>query len=464
MNNRSGTGTVSTLQAAFEIASRIIEGEVRLPDRIDPDLPGFDLSLGTPGRPLDQVVETLCRVMLATPSSASPRFLNQLFGGRDPVATLAEMLTPVTNTSMYTFKVAGPQVLVEREVLQRMVGKVGYAEGEGIFLPGGSMANLTAMMIARNETVPEAREDGLNGSRLTVYTSAEGHYSIRKNAGILGIGRANVREIPADALGRMVVEELDHRIREDRAAGAFPVMINATAGTTVLGAFDPLNEIAAVARAHTIWMHVDAALGGSVLLSREHRHLLDGVALSDSVAWNAHKMMGVPLSSSVILMRRPGLFRKHFSEVADYLFQADHELLNPGTSSLQCGRRNDALKLWAAWMHHGDEGYDQRIGRMFQLARYAAGRIESDPDLVLTMAPPSVNVCFEVAGRSSTEICNRLDMESRLKIGHGTANGRCAIRLVTVNPDLTEEDVDHALSAIKSAAAGLPDLSGGTET
>ncbi len=463
MNPQSSERSESAMiQAVVEIATSVMSRESRLPDRIDPADPGFDLQIGSRGRTMDQVVDTLTKIMTGTPSSASPRFLNQLFGGRDPVATLAEMLTPITNTSMYTFKVAGPQVLVEREVLRRMADKAGYENGEGIFTPGGSLANLTAMMVARNEGIPGLREKGANGSRLTVYTSAAGHYSIRKNAGILGIGRANVRMVTTDGAGRMIVQELARIIRDDRAGGAVPVMINATAGTTVLGAFDPLREMAAVAREQGIWLHVDGALGGTVLLNREHRHLLDGIELSDSFTWDAHKMMGVPLSCSVVLMRRRDLLLRNYSEAADYLFQADSDHLNPGTSSLQCGRRNDALKLWAAWMHHGDEGYDARIGRMFELAQYAARRIEADPALSLTLPPPSVNVCFEVAGRSSAAICGGLDDESRLKIGHGIVEGRCAIRLVTVNPDLKEEDIDHALNEIKDVAAGLPPDKGGS--
>jgi glutamate/tyrosine decarboxylase-like PLP-dependent enzyme len=369
---------------------------------------------------------------------------------------MAEMLTPISNTSMYTFKVAGPHVLVEREVLRHMTSKAGYEGGEGIFVPGGSMANLVAMLIARNESVPEVRENGADGSSLAVYTSRSGHYSTRKNAGILGIGRSNVREVPTDREGRMSVRDLDRFIRDDRENGSVPVLINATAGTTVEGSFDPLRELAALAREHRTWLHVDGAFGGSILLSRAYRNLLDGVDLSDSFSWCAHKMMGVPLSCSVLLMRRKGLLLRNLSEAAGYLFQEDHDDLNPGVSSLQCGRRNDALKLWAAWKHHGDDGYDERIGRMFGLARYAARRIEADPDLSLALRPPSINVCFEVRGRSSEAICSRLDKESRLKIGHGTVNGRCAIRLVTVNPDLEEEDIDFALREIKSVAMELP--------
>ncbi len=232
-------------------------------------------------------------------------------------------------------------------------------------------------------------------------------------------------------------------------------MINATAGTTVAGAFDPLDEIADVAGKHGVWLNVDGALGGSVLLSRRHRHLAAGAERADSFVWNAHKMMGVPLPCSALLLARRGLLERHLNETADYLFQSEADELNPGTRSLQCGRRNDALKLWAAWQLHGDEGYERRIDRLFELAAHAARRIEDDPGLELVMPPESICVCFEAPGVSSAAICERLDDEGRLLVGHGQAGDRRAIRLVCVNPDLDESDLDTALAEIRRTAAEL---------
>lgn len=451
--------TDEALRRVLELAIDQLDREERLPvDRHRSPAALRDelgLALGAEGRSLDEVVSKLRRILEATPSSASPRYLNQLFGGRDPVATLAEMLTPLTNTSLYTYKVAGPQVLIEREVIGRMTEKVGYTEGEGLLSAGGSVSNLLAMMIARNEALEGVREEGLRGQQVTVYTSAASHYSIRKSAGVLGLGRRNVRDVHTDRRGRMDVDALRETIRDDRARGFRPLLVNATAGTTVLGAFDPLREIAALAREEGLWMHVDGALGGSFLLCESARELLDGCELSDSFTWNAHKMLGVPLSCSAILFRRRGLMHKHLDETADYLFQADTDDLNPGTRSLQCGRRNDALKLWAAWQFHGDRGYDARLRRVVGLARHAAQRIQEDPELDLVAWPESINVCFDARETPSEAICDRLDLTGRLLIGHGRVDGRCAIRLVCVNPDLTEGDIDVALEEIKRATGEL---------
>ncbi|MEN8164992.1 MAG: pyridoxal-dependent decarboxylase [Acidobacteriota bacterium] len=447
------------LETLSSLAREICAQEHQLPSRIDPSggvsKDRFGVSISDEGHDLDDVVEALRHLVLTTPSSAGESFFNQLFGGRDPVATLAEMLTPILNSSMYTFKVAGPQVLVELEVLDRMAKKAGFQDGEGTFVPGGSIANLVAMIIARNQADPGARDEGISSKRLTAYTSDQSHYSIRKNAGLIGIGRDCVRKVSTDTHGHMVVEDLRRLIRKDREAGRHPFFINATAGTTVLGAFDPIRDIAAVAQSENLWMHIDGALGASVLLSETHRHLLEGSELADSITWNAHKMMGVPLSCSAILVKRRGLLSTHFNESASYLFQANDDEFNPGTRSIQCGRRNDALKLWAAWLFHGDAGYQKRIDRLFDLADYAAGKIAEDPDLALTIQPESINVCFEVREKSSAMICEKLDAESRLKIGFGEACGSSAIRLVCVNPDLGEEDVDRVLTEIKIAAESL---------
>jgi len=415
------------------------------------------------------VLRRLAQVIEATPSSSSRRFFSQLFGGRDVAATVADMLAAVTNSSMYTFKAAGVQILIEREIIGKLAQMVGFPEGEGIFAPGGSMSNLAAMMVAREEMLPGTREEGVRAAgepdrgRPVVYASAEAHYSIVKAMNILGLGRRNLRKISVDEAGRMLPGELRRAIRGDIARGSRPIMIVATAGTTVQGGFDPLPELADVAREHDLWLHVDGAFGASVLLSEKHGRLMRGCELADSIVWDAHKVMGAPLTCSVALTKRRGLFERHIGEAADYLFQADDDELNPGTRSLQCGRRNDALKLWCAWQAHGDEGYARRIDRLFEQAALVRSIVDSDPELVLSCPPQSLTVCFEVAGRSSVEICDRLDREGTLKISYGVVAGRAVVRMVCVNADLTDDDLRQAMAAIKAAGRGLPEQDNAVE-
>jgi sulfinoalanine decarboxylase/sulfinoalanine decarboxylase/aspartate 1-decarboxylase len=444
-----------TLEKTFAIIQKLLQAETDtpvLPYQSPQDLQKtLDLDIQSETLSSDHFFALLEQLTLATPRTASRSFFNQLFGGRNLPALSGEILAAVLNSSMYTFKVAGAQVLVEQAVIAKMLAKIGYHYGDGTFAPGGSMANMMAMIVARNEKDASIRNQGLRGQKLLAYTSEEGHYSTTKNAGMLGIGRENVRVIPADAFGKMITQELDNQILSDIQAGFTPFFINATAGTTVLGVYDDFEAIAQVAHKHQVWFHIDGALGGSAILSTRHQHLLKGCQLSDSFTWNAHKMMGVPLTASIVLFNHPNILRRHFSEKAEYLFQSEEDY-NPGEQSMQCGRRNDALKVWAAWKYYGDTGYEARINRVFALSQYAAEYIQKDEDLQLLHQPESINICFTVKNKPAAEICDRLDKEGLIKVGYGSFKKDKFIRLVCVNPDMHESDLDHFFAQVKKVA------------
>ncbi|MEX1993498.1 MAG: pyridoxal-dependent decarboxylase [Steroidobacteraceae bacterium] len=443
------------LRRSTELLESLLADEDRMPAgrERDPAVLRDSLSLSLPdkGLPLDDVFARMGEVLRLTPSTSSWRFLNQLFGGREPVAVAAESLALWRNVSMYTYKAAGAQVLVEDALLSHMLRRIGFPRGEGAFLPGGSLANLAALLLARDRAEPEQRDRGVAG-RFAVYASSEAHYSLRKNAGIVGLGRQALHALPADHDGRMNADALATRIEQDRQLGVQPLMIVATAGTTVRGAFDDIAGLAQVAGSVGAWLHVDGALGASLVMSPAHRSLLGGIELADSVSWNPHKMMGVPLQSSVLLLSRRGALARSFDERADYLFQADEDPHDPGHRSLQCGRRADAFKLWAAWLHLGDEGWAARVDRQLLLAARAAELIEADGELTLCERPMSVNVCFQATGCAAEDVCERLDRAGRLKIGYGDVRGQPALRLVCVNPALTEQDLVAILAEVKSAA------------
>ncbi|MCH2102255.1 MAG: PLP-dependent decarboxylase, partial [Planctomycetes bacterium] len=362
------------IQRTLRLIDELLEAESRsepLP-RIAPEEIQCKETLGLEqdGLPESEVLEILREILAQSPRTADPRFYNQLFAGRVPIATAGEVLAAYLNVSMYTYKAGGPHVLLEWEVLQHMLKNCGMPKGDGTFLPGGSLANLVGALLGRNQSAPEMREHGAPAERMITYVSSEGHYSVTKNAGILGMGRSNVRFIPVDLSGAMLPDLLHAQVQLDLEAGHCPAVVIATSGTTVRGAFDPIKEIAAICREFDIWLHVDAAVGGSLLLHPNERSKLSGIESADSVTWDAHKMMGMPLTCSALLVRNREILTRNFSEAAEYLFQADSDHLNPGKRSIQCGRRNDALKLWAAWKHFGDAGWSDRIEKQLDLARY----------------------------------------------------------------------------------------------
>jgi len=444
-----------TVELAHELIDAEREAAVEPPRRAEALTEALDLSLDRAARDEDQVFDLLRQIMQATPKTSSWRFFNQLFAGRDTTAAAAEVLSGLMNVSMYTYKAAGPQVLIERELVRKMCGLIGYENGEGVSVPGGSMANLVGMVLARNAAVPDGRENGLDGRTLRVYLSADGHYSNVKNAGMLGIGRANVRSVPVDRFGCMDTEALSAMIAEDRAAGHAPLMVVATAGTTVLGSFDPIATIADITDRENLWLHVDGALGGTMLLHPEQRERLAGCERANSVSWNAHKLMGIPLICSMVLVRDRGQLYANFNEAAEYLFQGDDAELNMGTKSIQCGRRNDVLKLWAAWKLHGDKGWAARIDRQLDLAAHAVAIIQKSDELELTQAPTCINVCFEVKGCSSDDVCDRLSQSGLSQIGWGMANGRQVIRLVTANSETEPQHIERFFEDLLAVAAEL---------
>ena len=210
----------------------------------------IDLSLNPNGVMDDDFKDTLKNIIKSTPKTASKSFFNQLFGGRIGKATLGDLLAVMLNNSMYTYKVAGPQVGIEKQVLKNICELAGYSkDSDGTLAPGGSMSNMMALIMARdfkNETI---RAEGLS-KPMTLYTSEASHYSIAKNAALTGIGRNQVRLVNTNSKGEMLAEHLEELILKDISNGLQPFFVNATAGTTVLGAFDDIKAISKVCKTH----------------------------------------------------------------------------------------------------------------------------------------------------------------------------------------------------------------------
>ena len=415
----------------------------------------LDLQLKESGLDLEQLLGQTKELLKHTPHTASPRFFNQLFGGRDNIAVLGECLAAVLNNSMYTYKVGGAQVLLELELVRHMGALMGFRHPEGVLTPGGSLSNLCALLIARNQKCPGIQEIGADGQRLRVYTSMEAHYSVDKAVTVLGLGRQNLVKIQVDDRGRMCPQDLERAIESDLAAGFLPVMINATMGTTVLGAFDPIDSLADIAQRHGLWLHADGSFGGTVILHHELKEELKGIERADSITWDAHKLMGVPLTCSMILVREQGLLTDSLHEAATYLFQDDEDLLNPGTRSLQCGRRNDALKLWMAWKHHGNEGYAERLDALRGLTMHARNEVLSRPTFQLIREPESFNLVFQIQGVESDVLCTELNRRQIAMISHAIVEGQTVVRLALQNPSVTREEISALFDDLESVAQNL---------
>ena len=383
--------------------------------------------------------------------TSSKQFLNQLYSGLNFPAFIGEMITALTNTSMYTYEVAPVATIIETEMINLMNQYSGYVEGDGVFVSGGSNANLVAMLSARNKKIPKVRTEGLDRSmKLRVFINENAHYSFETAANILGIGADHVIKIKSDSKGAMIPAELDKAIVLSLNKNEQPFFVVATCGTTLVAAYDPIEEIYEICKKHDIWLHADGSFGGSILLSDKHRYLMRGIEKTDSFAWNPHKLMNIPLICSALLVKKRGSLQKNITDInTDYIYHDIDLIEDLGKKSIQCGRKVDAVKLWFAWKYFGLKGYENRIENLIDMAIYAEEIVNNASRLELMSVRNSFAVCFRYVPESKTDV-NQFNLairETMRKEGLSIVNysymeKQLVIRLIVANGELETKDID----------------------
>ena len=401
----------------------------------------LDLELNDEGVSDDLYKKTLQKLILATPKSSSKRFFNQLFGGRHSKAVLGDLITVFLNNSMATYKIAGPQVAVEKEIIRKVCSIIGYKEESGGTFPtGGSMSNFMSLVMARDKADHSIREHG-SKKRLIVYTSKNSHYSIMKNVSFSGIGTSNIRYINTNNKGQIDIKSLKDQINKDLTQGFTPFYLNATAGTTVLGAFDNISEIIPICKENNIWLHLDGAFGGTVIFSSKYKYLVEAISETDSFCFNAHKTLGAPLSTSVLVVKEKKHLFSSFNSEASYLYQTHNNEFNLGRTSFECGRRNNALKLWSMWKSIGTKGIASLVEKSFSLADFAREYIEKNPEYTIYSFQDSVSICFNYKDYDPEDLCTQLYINNKLMVGFGSFKKNKFIRLVTINTENENKDI-----------------------
>jgi sulfinoalanine decarboxylase len=319
------------------------------------------------------------------------------------------------------------------------------------------MSNYMALVMGRDAKDPSCRLNGMT-KPMVIYTSKESHYSNSKNVSFAGIGRNNIRYIETDTKGRLIPEKLEEQILEDLQNDKIPTYVNATAGTTVLGAFDPIDKIADITEKYKIWLHVDGAYCGSVIFSDNYNHLVKGVERSNSFSYNAHKMLGTPLTCSIILVNDKKYLHDSFSNDADYLYQTDGDDFNLGKTSFQCGRRNDALKFWTLWKSIGTKGLKKIVEQQFDLANVALDYIRSNPNYTLYSFDDSISICFNYKNIEPMALCTALYEHQITVVGFGSFEEDTFIRLVTINANNEKQDILHFFKVLEDFVDKTPSL------
>jgi glutamate decarboxylase len=262
----------------------------------------------------------------------------------------------------------------------------------------------------------------------------------------------------------MIPSELEKLVQKTKNEGKTPFYVNATAGTTVLGSFDPFKDISAVCKQYNLWLHVDASWGGPVIFSSKQKHKVAGVELADSLAVNPHKMMGVPITCSFLLGPDLTKFHKANTLPAGYLFHEGNEggeIWDLADLTLQCGRRGDSLKLALSWIYYGSEGFERQINNAFDIASYFAPEISHRKDFVLVSEnpPPCLQVCFYFAKEGNlaaspdentkvtSEIVRRL-IPRGFMVDYAPGEKGSFFRVV-VNRETTQGTIDGLIKAIE---------------
>lgn len=331
-------------------------------------------------------------------STWSQRFMNQLFSGISPYALMTDAIVSRTRTTLAILESSPIYSEIENEIVRSINKLIGFSEGSsGIGVPGGSAANIMALHLAMVNINPDYVKTGHNGDRYQIFVSDQAHYSFKKAALALGLGKNSIIQVQSDSSSRMCVEDLELKIKSCRQSGAIPLMVVATAGTTVAGAFDPIRQIQKICQKNNLWLHVDAAWGGSVLFSRNSRHLLDGIELCDSMTFDAHKLLGSTLTCAYLLVRDKNiLVQANDVDGAGYLFHSEEDL-DIGKKSWQCGRGMSSLSFWAMWKHLGTEGIGDFVDRMIDLKSQFVDWLKTKKEIQLVNTNPEyLNVCFRI--------------------------------------------------------------------
>jgi aromatic-L-amino-acid decarboxylase len=379
-----------------------------------------------------------------------PRFLGYIPGPSSFLGLLGELLAAGHNVYGGTWLESSSVTQLEVQAVRYLARACGLPAGaSGIFLSGGSLANLSALAVARHQRF------GAHDPRARVYCSAETHSSVAKALRLLGFADEQLRLLAVDADDRLEARALAAALEQDRAAGLEPLALVANAGTTSSGAVDPLPELAKLCEERGLWMHVDAAYGGAVALSPSHRRLLTGLERADSIAIDPHKWLFQPYGIGCLLVRDERPLRELFAMRAGYLTEMEGE--DAGVNLFDLGpeltRPSRGLRLWFTLRAIGEQGMAAAIDRGFENAERAARLLEADGGWeVLTARLGIVTFRRRVAEADNAAIVEQMIAEGEAMVSATTVQGEPALRLCPINPATTEEDLRRTVAALSRAA------------
>jgi L-2,4-diaminobutyrate decarboxylase len=416
----------------------------------------LDRPLGDTTAALDELEEVYLRDAVYF---HHPRYLAHLNCPVVLPALVGEAVLSAVNSSLDTWDQSAGGTLIERRLVDWTAERIGLGPAaDGVFTSGGTQSNLQALLLAREEAKTE------DTAKLRVFASEVSHFSVRKSAKLLGLAPEAVVSVPVDRDKRMRTAALARELEECRSAGLVPMAVVATAGTTDFGSIDPLPEIAELCARYATWLHVDAAYGCGLLVSRRRRDLLAGIEHADSVTVDYHKSFFQPVSSSAVLVRDGDTLR-HATYHAEYLNprrMVAERIPNQVDKSLQTTRRFDALKLWLTLRVMGADGIGELFDEVCDLAAEGWRMLAADPRYDVVVAPSLSTLVFRYVPAAVTDpaAVDRANLYARKALfASGDAvvagtkvNGRHYLKFTLLNPETRTDDIAAVLDLIAGHA------------
>lgn len=394
-----------------------------------------------------------------------PHYIGHQVPASVPLAGLFDAVGTMTNQVMAIYEMGPWSTAVEYALIRKLSEKAGWDpdQSSGLLTHGGSLANLTALLTARNVAIPDSWEAGVPSNAVLV-AHADAHYCVARAAGILGLGTQQIVRVNLDERRRMNAEHLDQLLTGIRNTGRVAIAVSCCACATPTGAFDRLHEIADVCERHGVWMHVDAAHGGGALMSRRHRDKLSGIDRADSIVWDAHKMLFVPALCAAVLYKRRELRFETFRQTAPYLFDPsapDMADYDSGMRTIECTKRAAGFGLWGLWSVLGEEVFEQLVDHVFAMAQQFWQMLIEATDFQPLHEPECNIVAFRylpaeiadappaVQNRFQRELRTRLIRSGSFYIVQTQLNDLAALRVTIMNPLTTVDDLRELLDEIR---------------
>jgi len=392
-----------------------------------------------------------------------PRYLGFIPGPASLNSWVGEVMTSAYNLHAGSWMSTSAASYIEKVMIEWLSKKVGYhtAKSGGLFVSGGSMANLTALVAARDKKL------SFGSIHLGIaYVSEQTHSSIKKALKIAGISPKHIRRIGVDSQYRMNMEELEEVIKEDVEEGLQPFVIIASAGTTNTGSVDPMEAVHKLCEKYNMWMHVDGAFGASILLAENYRYLLQGIEYADSLSWDAHKWLFQTYGCGIVLVKEKKNLARSFHTNPEYLrdLEINDDEINYWDIGMELTRPARGLKFWFTLQTMGSGEISRRIEWGIHLAEYAKEllgglnnwQVVSEPQLAI------INFRYVPSGFSEQEIDELNSYISQLAVQDNytgvfttVLNDQVVLRICSINPSTTEADIEQTVAKLDDFAKYL---------